>query len=266
MYLSWKNKAGKEITIYFDATTRESIESVLSITTHPVEEGADITDHAHEGPDKISLEGYVTNKPLPSNPGVHVGGFGPVVKESSLEFTSVPLVMTKPDLVAEFGEEKPNLLDSIKGVAGAVSPGGLTKLVLGGIDSLLHKPPDHAMVFKGVDGWEDRARRVYTLLRLAQKERSRIEVGVKLVTLEDMLIAKLNAPRGLKDGGGASFTLDLQRVRIVRSATVDAPVPAESRGAPEKAAGPKAATDDKDKKKELKSLAVHGGIWSGIQK
>ncbi len=262
MYLRWKNKSGKFITVYFDATTKESVESSLSITTHPVEEGADISDHAHEGPDHISVEGYISNKPLPSNPGVtETSGYGPVIAASSLTFKSVPLDVIGKDLFTDLGEEKPNLLDSIKGVAAAVSPGGLTKLVMGGLDSLLHKKPDHAMVFSAPDfGWEDRALRVYQLLRAAQSIRARIECGIKMVTLSDMLIAKLSAPRTQKDGGGCSISLDLQRVRIVRSATVNAPLPAEARGQPEKPAGAKAPADDKHDKK-LVSAAKQAKNW-----
>lgn len=268
MYLRWQNLAGKFITVYFDATTKESVESALSITTHPVEEGSDITDHAHEGPDHISVEGYISNKPLPSNPGVTgTTGYGPVYAPSSLEFKRMPLKRIGEDLFTDLGESPPNLLDSIKGAVSAVSPGGLTKLVMGGLEGLLHKPPDHAVVFAASDfGWEDRARRVYQLLRAAQSIRARVEVGIKMVTLSDMLIAKLSAPRTPKDGGGCSISLDLQRVRIVRSATVFAPLPAEDRGQPEKPAGVKAPEDDKGEKKLVSAAKQAKNYLTGAPK
>lgn len=265
MYLAWTSKGGKYFFVKFDAVTRETIDSTLSITTHPVEDGSDTTDHAHAGPDKITLEGYISNVPLPSN----WGGEFDEAPFRFMQLGSVPLKMGEnPQGVnlQAFGEEPPNLMDSILGAASKVSPGGLTKLVTGGINSLLHKPPDHAMVFKGPDDWKDRARRVYELLRAAQQERVRVVCGTRLVTLEDMLIAKLNVPRSLKDGTGATFSLDLQRVRIVRSATVAAPVPAESRGQAETPAGQKATKEDKEEKKRLQSTSLKFGIWSGWQK
>lgn len=267
MYLRWKNTNGKLLTVQFDVVNRENVEGGLTITTHPVEDGADITDHAHETPDKITVEGYISNKPLPSNPGVFAdSGSGSLVKASSLEFKSVPLKMNRPKPIPTFGEEPPSIFDSIKAGVSRVSPGGLTKLAVGAIEGLFHKTPDHAMVFAAVDGWEDRAKRVYELLDAAKAQRARFEVGIKMVTLRDMLISKLGVPRTAKDGGGATFNIDFQRVRIVNSATVAAPVPAEARGAVEKPAGQKPPEEDGDDKKNKKSVILQAGIFTGVQR
>lgn len=259
MYMRWKDKSsGKYVVVQFDACTRESVESALSITTHPIEEGADITDHAHEGPDKITLEGYVSNKPLPSNPNVYEPT-DPIAKTSALQWMSHPLSMPDVDTKV-FGEQEPTLLDNIKGGLSAVSPGGLTKAVTGAINNLLNPPPTDYHAFIGVDGFSDRAKDVYIRLRKAQSERARIEVGIKMVTLYDMLLAKMSTPRTVKEGNGAAFTLELQRIRVVKSATVDAPQPAEARGKPEQPTGPKAPEDDPKKKQPPVSLARQGHL------
>lgn len=268
MYLRWKDKGDKWITVQFDSVSRETVESVLSITTHPVEDGSDITDHAHLGPTKITVEGYISNKPLPSNPGVFFGTSGQeVYKGSSLSLQAVPLNLKRYDGVVfeGAGETAPSFLDSVKGVLGKASPGGITKIVTGGIDGLLHPRPTDAHVYQGNQGWEDRAKRIYELLLAAQGIRARITCGIKLATVEDMLIAKLSAPRSKGEGSGATFNLELQRIRVVKNATVAAPLPAENRGQEKKPEGPKPAEVDESKDKKKVAVGLQLSIKAGAQ-
>jgi hypothetical protein len=148
--------------------------------------------------------------------------------------------------------------------------------VTGAISSLFGKPPprpktmygysgvghrdlpDRAHVFKGVDGFENRARAIYTALARAQRERARITVSIMVVDVDDMLIEKLSVPRQKEDGNGATFSLELQRVRVVKSETVNAPMPAEARGAKKESKGTKAPmtlAEEVDAKKKKASLA-----------
>ena len=60
--ITWESDANQVVT--FDATMSESHESTTEITDHPVEDGADITDHLKRMPDEFSLTGIVTDDPL----------------------------------------------------------------------------------------------------------------------------------------------------------------------------------------------------------
>lgn len=50
--------------IAFDATVTEQHESKLTITEHPVEAGASVSDHAQKEPDAITINGIVSQHPI----------------------------------------------------------------------------------------------------------------------------------------------------------------------------------------------------------
>jgi len=50
-------------TIQFDATITERHSARVTLTKHPVEAGADPTDHAREEPESLQLDGIFTNTP-----------------------------------------------------------------------------------------------------------------------------------------------------------------------------------------------------------
>ncbi len=51
-----------------DATMSETHRKEVELTSHPVEEGSVITDHARKKPDKVTIEGIITNTPVGSFP------------------------------------------------------------------------------------------------------------------------------------------------------------------------------------------------------
>ncbi len=56
--LTWEDPKTKLLRKFaFDVVTAESYEALMSITSHPVEKGADVTDHAREEPIALTIEG-----------------------------------------------------------------------------------------------------------------------------------------------------------------------------------------------------------------
>lgn len=55
-------------TLSIDATMREGHGRSAETTDHPVEDGADITDHIRKRAETYTIEGYVTNTPLTGTP------------------------------------------------------------------------------------------------------------------------------------------------------------------------------------------------------
>lgn len=230
--LSWTDKkSGQTKSARFDVVSQETHESIMAITSHPVEEGSNVVDHARPEPERITIEGYVSNKPLFSNPGV----------EKLADFTDKKLDVPKP----------PSPLSP--------TPGGITRSVTGLVDSLLHPPPSKATVLAPTGDFPDRAKAMWALLKDAQQKRSLITVTTKLEELDNMIVARLSAPRTLADGSGSTIQLELERVRIVSSETVAAPVAAEARAGAEVSKGSKAAIakEDANKNKKLASFAVN---------
>jgi hypothetical protein len=50
--------------INVDATLSEVHTAEIELTQHPVETGADITDHARQKPREVKLDGFITNSPM----------------------------------------------------------------------------------------------------------------------------------------------------------------------------------------------------------
>ena len=50
--------------IAFDCTVSEQHSDTLEVTEHPVEEGADVADHARKMPDVLTLQGIISNQPI----------------------------------------------------------------------------------------------------------------------------------------------------------------------------------------------------------
>jgi hypothetical protein len=53
--------------IVFDATVTETHTDKLTMTQHPVETGADVTDHARKEPEEITISGIISNQPIVLN-------------------------------------------------------------------------------------------------------------------------------------------------------------------------------------------------------
>jgi hypothetical protein len=57
------DESGSSVFI-LDATTNEGHDTTVDITEHPVEDGADLTDHARVKPFELTITGVITNTPI----------------------------------------------------------------------------------------------------------------------------------------------------------------------------------------------------------
>lgn len=248
LILFWEDKkSGATESVRFDVISSESHESILTITSHPVEEGSDVTDHARLEPERLTIEGYVSNKPSFSNPGV----------EDVMSQQTVSIAPPKSISEESVGPQT---------VAPIFTPGGAGRALSGAVAGLFGATkPTSIQVLKASGEWVDRARAMYDKLKKAQTDRARISVNAtKVQNLKDMLIERLAVPRTTSDGNGLLFQIDLIRVRIVSTETVEAPDPAELRGVKQTSLGSqatKAADNDAKKLAQQKTLAAAG--WDG---
>ena len=213
----WKDQvSGQASFVSFDVVSEESIASVMAITEHPVEEGANVVDHARPQNIKINVEGYVSNKPLYSNTGVEklssyqgVDLTVPLPKRGlrparrKLDLPTPPL---KPNVAALVGAG----IDAIKG---AITGGTF-------IDLAPEDKPDASAIKVTAlqpDGeFPDRARAMWETLYFVQQARQLVSVSIKLALIDNMLIESLEGPRTIEDGSGASFRLSLTQIRIAK--------------------------------------------------
>ena len=62
--LFWQDPdSGETEILAFDAVVSLSPEDSVTITDHPVEQGSNITDHARDEPERLSIEGIVSTVP-----------------------------------------------------------------------------------------------------------------------------------------------------------------------------------------------------------
>jgi hypothetical protein len=208
------------------------------VTQHPVESGADISDHVRPELPTVTLEGVVSNTPLfaVSEIASRDGN-----RRAIGSYQSVPL---PPSPVKSFGASLAT------GLGGAVE--GLIRGSMGpsSID---------ALVF---DDLSSRIKEITTLLTEALEASRLMKFVDEARDYENMAIESKAIVRTAEGGKACSVTLTLKQLKIVESKTVDSPIPSELRGMLSKAVGSIAAkagaseTVDEKKKEQVKSLAA----------
>lgn len=243
----WNTKGGDLRIVQFDVVTTYTSEGTNTITDHPVEIGAAVTDHSRPEAERLTIEGYISAKPLLSDAG-KTSDQDAVVQ--LISYQQKPLV-DLPQAYALLGIEpkqlnppKPPIQPNLAGLVGA----GIGALLGGGGPSAnlavpVPVPPKAtaATTLQATARFFDRAYNMWEVLKQARLEASRITVISSLEYLENMMIARIAVPRTVADGSGASFQMELKHVRFVQSATVAAPQPAEVRGQPPVNKGSQAA-------------------------
>lgn len=253
--ISWEDdESGELLTLRFDVTTSAEHEDTSTLTDHPVERGSAVTDSAREEPERLTLEGVVTNIPHEGNPGFSdVGAVGPYpiqveqfgANETYTKKVSVPDSPVQP---------------SPSGLIQA-GVGALGKAVFGGPNrngTFLRQGPrsEVAMTATTVSygGSVDRVRDAYELLLLLRARRARCVVTTGLREYFDMVFERVHIVRSAEEGDYGKFSVDLRRVITVTAETVEAPRPAEARGVAGKSKGSQAAKDGKGEgKRRLRS-------------
>lgn len=248
----WQDEATGAIgVVRLDAMQTESPEDNLTITSHPVEQGANVVDHAREEPPRLSVEGVVSSIP---NPEVDTdAGF------QTIEIT-VPAMQARPTQTIKLDPPQPPL---------ALSPSGLIQAGVTAIGNALFGGPNMNAEFAGEpirgkaqlkgqfyqqNSPRNRVREVYEALLSVQAKRQLVNVSTRDREHFDLLIARVAKPRALEDGSSAKFQIDFERIRVASSQTVAAPKPAEARGKGATSKGSQAAKPDTDPKQRRKTL------------
>lgn len=253
--LYWQDdETGETESVTLDATQTETHEDALTITDHPVEVGANIVDHAREEPTRLTVEGFVSGMPT--------------LADDDANFESVPLTV---ETMADPGTKTIQL--DVPGAPIQPSVSGLLQAGIGAISNAITGGPNHKATVRGdprrttvarraqmlrQSSPRNRVRDVYDLLLKAQSRRLFVTVQTTMREHFDMLIERIAVPRTTEDGTGSKFQVDLRRVRVAASETVQSPKPAEARGTLTKNKGSQAAKNAKNP--ELRSTLRSGVI------
>lgn len=280
MLLIWEAAPSQWEVVRFDGVRSFTVEGNSEVTQHPLESGASATDHVFAKPKIITIEGLVTNTPLPSmgDPTIQDRFPGSVIiptpprsvmseRGSEIKVQAGPpgfqrqrVELNLPPKPLKYGNP---LGQGISALQDLNSPRSAT---LGRETA----PKDSAVTAQlwQMSSFGDRVRETYEALEKARglARFVRVETG-RIGDLENMLITAVTFPREAPESK-ALIRVSLEQVLIVASKTVDAPKPAEPLGQTKKAAGSKAVKPDapaKDvqKKSVLSSLVDGAGPFFG---
>lgn len=257
--ITWNDEATGSIgVIRLDSVQTESPEDAMTITDHPVEQGANVVDHAREEPTRLSIEGLVSSLP---NPRVDKDtGF------QSIEL-SVPVAIAPGNQTIKLEPPKPPL---------ALTPGGLIQAGVVGLVDLVTGGPNYNATFRDADYVQavahpkaqllkqnsprSRTRDVYEALLRVQSARTLVTVNTRDRDYFDMMIERVAKPRAADDGSSARFQIDFKRIRVAASKTVASPKPTEERGKGNANKGSQAAKAEAEPKATKRKTLLKAGL------
>lgn len=228
----WFDDAGAAVSATFDADEAETHDLQNIVTEHPLENGADITDNVRPQLPRFTIQGYVTDSPTFSDPGV-VNSASFVSLE--LQIPPYPLQISESGLIAA----------GVGAVVDLFSPPKTPK------GTLLKLNQDASVA--------SRKKAMFKALEDARLNARLCLVRTSFVDYNDMIIEQITVTRAPIDGNGAVFAVSLKTLEFVTSEKVDAPQPSEISGTVTNASGSKNGADDDAKRaKTNKTILARG--------
>lgn len=232
--IAYKDGAGAVQELRLDSVEVTEINIGTQVTEHPVEEGAPVTDHVRVLLPVCTINGYVSNTPLPSNPGAQAlfenreFDLPPATEKVPVSGNvDLPDPPYRSTAMVSVVRSAMGVVDSVFGLSGS-GP----KKMQGIVGVTEQAGPGRKMVgavgLPGVDS--NRAAAIFKKLEELQAKAELVTYVDSLRQYDDVVIENLTTSRSLEDGKGASFQLSLKRIRIVSAKRVKAPLPAEVRG------------------------------------
>lgn len=252
--------SGETEIVEFDAVLTLSPDDTVAITDHPVETGANVTDHARDEPELLSIEAKVSTIASPRDADVTLSTLDLVVNVRTTPGTKL-ITLDVPT---------PPITPSI---------GGLVEAGVNAITTAISGPPKATVIDESrsrtVNGtaraWKQRSPRnrvrdIYERLLGWKTKHLLVTIQTTMREYFDMMIARVAAPQTVDDGSAVTFQLDFKRIRVADSETVLSPQPAEARGALGKNRGNQNGKDDKnaEEKERLRSLLKQLGTSQAL--
>lgn len=222
--INFEDDSGAVVSIKFDIDTQETHELANLITEHPVEKGADVSDNIQPQLDVFTIEGYVSDAPTLSNPGI----------TEIAEFKGVELQISAHPLPPKY--------------TAAAAVGAVVDFVTGAGGN----PSATMMTF---DNLPSRKKALYNLLRDVRDKGRVCRILTPMHDYEQMVLQQNTVTRSVEGGSGAVFSVVFKQIQFVTSDVTLAPEPTEKLGAAPVAVGSKNGEDDKNAEKK-KSLAA----------
>ena len=235
--------------IWIDCSISEQHSSQAQVSRHPVEDGADVTDHVRLEPDSLVIEGLVTNQPIKS-PKSHTNGAVASERGAQLGMQDgSPLWRIVPmgsQSTTIQGEPTMGFLGIVPGLSQAeallrqtgldLRPRRTYQMVTPRLGAQALELQSNALAF---DRDFDRVRAVHDALRETFTARRPVQIITGLRVYESVVLVDLSVMREASNAGALRFGATGQIIRVVKSQTgiVGKPDPIAPRAAPNVAKG-----------------------------
>jgi len=193
---------GPSPRLELDAALRLVPSRSVTISKNPVESGADITDHAKLENLVFSLDGFVSEDDM-NIFASFVSSIGAGAIGTATGGTGGPF-------------------------AGFVSTAGSAAILSEATNLALSPdiPPSAGLasqVANRAPGDRDFPRKVHNFLLALQQDRALVSVTSRMQVLTNLIITQYSAPQDIQDGRSLRFSMQLEQIQIVNSATVQVP-------------------------------------------
>jgi hypothetical protein len=231
--------------IWIDVSISEQHGSSAEVTRHPIEDGADVTDHVRILPDTISIEGLVTNQPLEA-PGSHsndavalesgsqlmTGDGQPIIEQRELGTTSTQIT-GEPMVPGYLG-----IVPGVSQINAILRSLGADLTPRRRFNMTTPRRSPQSVAYQSValrfDRTFDRVRAVHDALRATFEARQPVQIVTALRIYESVVLVDLSIVRDASSSGALRFGASGQVIRIVKSqsAIVGKPEPTQPRALP----------------------------------
>ncbi len=230
-HIEWKSAIGLVQWARFDVVRTVEVGQSATVTTHPIQKGADVADHVRVAHPHVSITGYVSIAPL-------------TVDAAVVRAKDVPVPSGTYQLV--------DLPPGPVGIRASALQAGLLQAATNALSNAVSARAVESLITNNPG---DRVSEMATKLLELQRSVERIRFVDELQTYEDMVITSVMGTR-TQQVYGAAFQLELERITIVESKLVDLPVPAEPRGQKAKVTASSPKTSGKTPVDEAKKSAA----------
>jgi hypothetical protein len=233
-HLEWKSEIGLVQWLRFDAVRTVEVSQKSTPTRHPVQKGADITDHVRVDLPHVSITGVITIAPLTVDSMV----VGPKLPIANGIYQ--PVSLPGPPVSVSPSPLQGGLIQAaVDALSSSVSPSSVTSLIT---------------LFP-----ETRVGAAAAALLELQEKRTFVRFVDQLRTYENMIVTSVVGTR-TQQFYGAAFQVELDAINVVESKLVDLPVPAEPRGQTTKSTASSPKNNPSPAVEEAQKSFLLGGV------
>lgn len=251
-HLVWTDSTGDKNQFTFDNVLSEEWKNSVTITEHPVEQGANVSDHIRVELPEVTLTVHCTNEPVDSN-----AFQDPVLAPLAIDVATPSWPTPDGVVVTSRWENLIGLRAQAEAAAGGARARAALTAVAGQLSNVLGTDLG---VFDGIEvdypvltdaglvapapsgtinastlqfpnGYDFVEETVATLLGLKDAGQLFTVRGTKQQA-DSMALQSVSHSRSSEDGTGLTLTLSLKQILIVSTQTVTAPIPALPRAVP----------------------------------